>query len=229
VISDERARWLAAGSPPVPTLVVAGAAHVLQHPSQAGLLLGLETPPSLRDARAVAWDIDEVVEAWLALAGTAPWRVLLDPMPVLGRTALALTVDSMIGIAALPEAFSSGWFHWPGNPQTGETGDDAVVAYEGSVVGAVGGREDLLRFARPVAERWRRFLHDRDDELASEPDRRVETPRGELTWVELLEAQRLHAAQHLRQATTFVASRGCAVPELDLKSLHGLQLPEAIF
>ena len=45
----------------------------------------------------------------------------------------------------------------------------------------------------------------------------------------LLEAQRLHAAQHYRQAVTVVSSLGHDVPELDPASLAGLQLPEAIF
>jgi hypothetical protein len=57
----------------------------------------------------------------------------------------------------------------------------------------------------------------------------VRTPRGELTWVGLLEAQRLHAAQHYRQATTFIASQGQPVPDLDLARLHGLELPQAVY
>lgn len=48
-------------------------------------------------------------------------------------------------------------------------------------------------------------------------------------WVSLLEAQRLHAAQHYRQATTFIRSLGHAVPGLDFQQLHGLQLPQAIY
>src|SRR4051794_36969497 len=90
VISEQRERWLADGSPPVPTLVVDGVAHVLQHPSQAGILLGLATPPELRDAWRVAWDLDALVEAWVELAERTPWEVLTAPGVVLGRTPLAL-------------------------------------------------------------------------------------------------------------------------------------------
>jgi hypothetical protein len=121
VISEQRERWLADGSPSVPTLVVDGVAHVLQHPSQAGMLLGLETPPALRDAWQVAWDIDSIMQALLELVTTTPWEALLEPMPVLGRTPLALAVDASVGIRALLEPFATGWFHWPGNPVTGET------------------------------------------------------------------------------------------------------------
>jgi hypothetical protein len=147
----------------------------------------------------------------------------------LARTPLALTVDALVGIAALTEALASGWFHWPGNPRTGETGDAAVVAYEASIVAAIRDRDDLLAFARPVARAWRDRIAEHDDALRSAPDRMLRAPRGELTLVELLEAQRLHSAQHYRQATTFLAARGQPVPELDLEDLYGLRLPDAIY
>jgi hypothetical protein len=229
VISGERERWLADGSPPVPTLVIDGTPHVLQHPSQAGLLLGLETPPALRDALQVAWDIDAVADAFLELVTTTPWNALLSPMPVLNRTPLALAVDGSVGIKALLKPFATGWFHWPGNPVTGETGDQSVVAYEASIVAAIGDRADLLAFVRPVAEAWRGFVVENEAAFRDDPARAVSTPRGELTWVELLEAQRLHAAQHYRQAVTQVASLGHPVPALELATLYGMRLPAAIY
>jgi hypothetical protein len=224
VISEQRERWLADGSPPVPTLVVAGVPHVLQHPAQAGRLLGLAAPAALDDAVRLAWDLDAIAQAALELASETPWEALLEPLPGLGRTPLALTVDLCHGIGALPAAFATGWFHWPGNPVTGETGDEAIVAYERSVVAGMRDREDLLAFVRPVAEDWRAFAVG--ERTREEP---VRTPRGELTWAGLLEAQRLHAAQHYRQATAQVESLGVPVPALDLASLHELRLPRALY
>ena len=229
VISEERERWIADGSPPVPTLVIDGTAHVLQHPSQAALLLGLETPPALRDAVQVAWDIDAVEQALLELVETTPWNGLLTPMPVLNRTPLALAVDASVGITALLEPFLTGWFHWPGNPVTGELGDAVVVAYEASIVATIGDRDDLLSFVRRAAESWRAFVIGNEEAFRTNPARPVRTPRGDLTWVELLEAQRLHAAQHYRQAVTQVASLGHPVPGLDLASLYGMRLPSSIY
>jgi hypothetical protein len=229
VISEQRERWRAAGSPPVPTLMIEGTPHVLQHPSQAGLLLGLETPPALRDAAQVAWDIDAVGHALLGLAEKTPWTALLTPMPVLNRTPLALVVDASVGVRALLESFHTGWFHWPGNPETGELGDEVVVAYEASIVAAIDDRDDLLAFVRPIAAAWRAFVVGNEDAFRAEPARAVRSPRGELTWVELLEAQRLHAAQHYRQAVTQVASLGHRVPELDLTSFYGMRLPASIY
>jgi hypothetical protein len=228
VISDQRERWLADGSPPVPTLVVDGVAHVLQHPSQAGMLLGLQTPPALRDALQVAWDIDSIMQALLELVKATPWEALLEPMPVLGRTPLALTVDASVGIGALLEPFETAWFHWPGNPVTGETGDQAVVAYEASIVATIDDRAALVAFVEPVADAWRAFVLENEDAIRADPARSVRTPRGELTWVGLLEAQRLHAAQHYRQATTQVTALGYPVPDLDLEGFYGMRLPKAI-
>ncbi len=229
VISEQRERWLADGSPPVPTLVVDGMAHVLQHPSQAGMLLGLETPPALRDALQVAWDIDSIMHALLELATETPWEGLLEPMPILGRTPLALAVDASVGIKALLEPFATGWFHWPGNPVTGETGDQAVVAYEASIVATIDDRAALTAFVGMVAEAWRAFVVDNEEAIRVEPARPVRTPRGELTWVGLLEAQRLHAAQHYRQATTQVGSLGLPVPDLDVEQFYGMRLPKSIY
>jgi len=229
VITEQRERWIADGAPAVPTLVIEGTPHVLQHPSQAGALLGLETPPALRDAARVAWDVDTVMEAFEELTRKTPWDALLTPLPVLNRTPLALAVDASVGVQALLEPFDSGWFHWPGNPATGELGDAAVVAYEASIVARIRDRDDLLEFVGGVAGRWRGFVAEHGDAFAAAPARPVRTPRGELTWVELLEAQRLHAAQHYRQAATVVASLGHPLPALDLGSLYGMRLPDAIY
>jgi hypothetical protein len=224
VISEQRERWQAAGSPPVPTLVVGGAAHVLQHPSQAADLLGLETPPALRDALQVAWDLDALVEAWLELARNTPWDVLTAPGVVLGRTPLALTVDGLVGVAAVTAALWTGWFHWPGNPETGATGDAEISPYEASVVATIDDRDDLLAFATRVARGFRASLAEHNDLLRDDPASPILAVRGELTLVELLEAQRLHCAGHYRQAT---AAPG-VVRTLDLATLQGLVLAEAI-
>ena len=213
----------------MPTLAIDGVPHVLQHPSQAAVLLGLEAPPQLRDARRVAWDIETLMTAWVALCGETPWDVLTAPIAGFGRTPLALAVDASVGIQALREPFDSGWFHWPGNPETGETGDQTVVAYEAAIVRRIADRGDLLDFVTPVAEGWRDFVAANEHAFDADPARPVRTPRGALTWVELLEAQRLHCAQHYRQATTWLSSEGHMTPPVDLESMYGMRLPEAVY
>jgi hypothetical protein len=223
-ITEQRERWLAAGSPPVPTLVLDGVAHALQHPGHAAALLGLDLPPERRDAWSVAADVDTVVGAWLDLAAETPWPVLTAPGVVLARTPLALTVDALAGVAALTAALWTGWFHWPGNPETGATGDREIGPYEASIVARIESRGDLLGFARRVARGWGATLAEHEGTIRSDPARTVSTPRGTLTLVELLEAQRLHCAGHYRQAR---AAPG-VVGTLDLATLPGLVLAEAI-
>ena len=229
VITEQRERWLAAGSPSVPTLVIGDATHVLQHPSQAALLLGLEVPPALGDAARAAWDIDSLMVAWVELCSATPWAALTERIPGFGRSPLALAVDASVGIQALIEPFTSGWFHWPGNPETGETGDRSVVEYEASIVVGIEARGDLLGFVEPVAARWRAFVAANDEAFGADPARPLRTPRGPLTWVELLEAQRLHCAQHYRQATTRLSSLGLATPSIELEALYGLRLPASVY
>jgi len=213
----------------VPTLVIGGTAHVLQHPSQAALLLGLEAPAALRDASRVAWDVDSLMAAWVELCTETPWEALTDPIPGFGRTPLALAVDASVGIQALLEPFSSGWFHWPGNPETGETGDRCVVEYEASIVAGIESRSELLAFVELVADRWRAFVAANDEAFGADPARPLRTPRGPLTWIELLEAQRLHCAQHYRQAATRIASLGLPTPPIELETLYGLRLPAGVY
>ena len=93
----------------------------------------------------------------------------------------------------------------------------------------IGNREELLAFARPVARAWREVLVDFDEALRQEQHRVMRAPRGDLSWARLLEAQRLHAAQHYRQATTFLIACRLPVPSVDLTELHGLQLPQFVY
>ncbi len=155
----------------------------------------------LRDAWPVASEVDAIVDAWLELAEATPWPVLTAPGVVLDRTPLALTVDALVGIAALTAALWTGWFHWPGNPESGATGDAEIGPYEASVVECIRSRDDLLGFALRVARGWRAGLAEHGQTLRDDPAQTMRTPRGELALVELLEAQRLHCAGHYRQAT----------------------------
>src|SRR4029079_5519476 len=106
--------------------------------------------PALRDASRVAWDIDSLMTAWVEVCTETPWDELISPISGLGRTAHARAGDGSVGIQALLEPFVSEWFHWPGNPDTGETGDQTVVAYEASIVQRIVDRGDLLAFVSTV-------------------------------------------------------------------------------
>ena len=82
---------------------------------------------------------------------------------------------------------------------------------------------------RPVVETWRSFVAAEQDAFAADAARSLRTPRGGLTWFELLEAQRLHAAQHYRQAASGIRASGHEPPPLDFDSMVGLRLPASIY
>jgi hypothetical protein len=209
-------------------MVVDGVVHALQYPNQAAAILGMGGPSVNRDAWRMALDINTIVEGWLALASKTPWPALLVPGVTRGRTPLALTIDALIGISALADAVPSAWFHWPGNPKTNGVGDRAGAEYQACVAGRIFNRADLLLFAEAVADRWRLVLAANVNLIQLEPERLVNAPRGELALVELLEAQRLHAAQHYRQAIASLEAQGIEPEPIDLSALDGLRLPSTL-
>ena len=63
---DGGARWVEAGQPVVPCLLVGGVASSILHVSQLAAMLGLEAPAQLEATR-LAWDAAAVLDAWLKL------------------------------------------------------------------------------------------------------------------------------------------------------------------
>ena len=229
VISEQRERWLAAGSPPVPTLVLDGV-PTCSSTRAAAALLGLEPPPAFRDAREVASDVDAVVDAWLELAEATPWDVLTAPGVVLGRTPLALAGRRARRRRRARPA-PSGPVGSTGRaiPAAGRDGRREHRPYEASVVAT---------HRRPQRPAWRSRSTSR---AAGEPRspsttqrsratrrRPVRTPRGELALVELLEAQRLHAAGHYRQATASLAAAGDGAGRSTSRRCTGSCSPESL-
>src|SRR5262249_36208669 len=76
---------------------------------------------------------------------------------------------------------------------------------------------------------WQDWLMEREDGLVDR-DPEGESPRGTVTYGNLLDSQRWHAAFHYRQQGSFRESRGPALPAaLSLASLRDLDLPAEIF
>lgn len=220
-------RWQALGAPVLPALVIDGVAHSVSHPVQVSSLLGLAVAAVEEPVR-IARDLDRILEAWEEVVALAPWEALLEPTPSRGRTALELAVNTFVPVELLPSAFDEGAFLWPGDPIAGIPGDEALRAHELRIVARLAGTAALLQFARPTRDAWTVFVGERADALRRAPDRDVATPAGTLPYRALLDAQRLHAAQHLRQVTTFLAATGRLVPAFRVESL-GLRLPARIY
>ena len=76
---------------------------------------------------------------------------------------------------------------------------------------------------------WQDWLRESENDLlARDPD--ITSPRGRVTYANLLDSQRWHAAFHYRQLLAFLEGRGYDLRGArSLASLDGLTLPAEIF
>lgn len=179
---EGRRRWIEAGEPTVPSLVLDGRPHPLLHVSQIAELLGLAPPAAgspEREGRAAL----AVLDAWLEQVEAADWPALLEPTPSRGRTLRNLTVNVFRPFELLPGAWSSGEFAW--RPEE-----------DGTLEAGLADREALLPWAAAAAAGWRQFLAGED---LGARDPVVTSPRGQTRFSALVSFQHGHAAYHYRQ------------------------------
>ena len=93
----------------------------------------------------------------------------------------------------------------------------------------IAGTEELLAFAQPIRCGWAAFLAESEANSAPPPTDRSWRPAGTLPYAGVLDAQRLHAAQHLRQVTTHLAAAGPPVVDFRPERLGGMRLPARIY
>jgi hypothetical protein len=182
-----RQRWIEAGRPTVPSLVVDGETHPVLHVSQIAELLGLPAPAAGSPARDGTLAL-AILDAWLDRLREASWEALLEPTPSRGRTLRNLTVNVFHPFELLPAAWASGDFPW--RPE-----DD------GERERRLQDREKLLAWAAAAASTWRSFL-DREDLAGRDPA--VASPRGETRFSALVSFQHWHVAYHYRQLVHFL-------------------------
>jgi hypothetical protein len=199
----------------VPSLLVGTVASPILHVSQLASMLGLEMPVQLEAPR-LAWDATAVLESWLTLIRGLDFRTLLLPTPSRDRSLRNLTVNVFHPFELLPVAFDERRFDWDAEL------DDAREAPLQDAAAVVAYAEDR-HFA------WRDWLLEREgDILARDPE--VESPRGSISYRNLLASQRWHAAFHYRQLLAFLDGRGHDLTgALSLDSLGDLDLPQEIY
>jgi hypothetical protein len=212
---DGAARWVDAGRPIVPCLFVGGVASPILHVSQLATMLGLEAPAHLEVTR-LAWDGAAVLDAWLTLIRPLDQETLTAPTPSRGRSLRNLTVNVFHPFELLPTAFETGRFDW--DPTLDEDREAAVQ--DAAAVVAYASDRHLA---------WQDWLRESEsDLLARDPD--ITSPRGRVTYANLLDSQRWHAAFHYRQLLAFLDGRGHDLTGArSLASLDGLTLPAEIF
>ena len=212
---DGAARWIAAGRPIVPSLLADGVASPILHVSQLASMLGLEAPAQLEVTR-LAWDAAAVLGAWIELIRPLDLETLTAPTPSRGRSLRNLTVNVFHPFELLPGAFATGRFDW--DPNLDEQREAAL-----------GDATAVVRYAAERHLAWQDWLMEHDDDLVGR-DPVVSSPRGSLSYANLLASQRWHAAFHYRQLLVFLEGRGQDVAgALSLASLADLELAPEVF
>ncbi|MGI8909705.1 MAG: hypothetical protein ACR2JR_04005 [Rubrobacteraceae bacterium] len=210
-------RYEEAGSPLIPSLVVAGRASPVMHPMQIATILGLPSPESEVDSARLAWDAASIMDGWIGLLQAAPWGALISPTPSRGRSIRNLTVNAFRPFEMLPDAWRAREFAW----YTGEADTSRELPLTSP--------ENLEDFARKVLRDWEDFLMEYGEDLKRE-DPEVRSSRGEVPYSVVLRAQRWHVAFHYRQILDFLRTQGIE-PEnvLDVEGFEDLDLPPSIY
>jgi hypothetical protein len=194
---------------------VDGVASPILHVSQLAPLLGLEAPAQVEPSR-LAWDAAAVLDAWLDVIQRLDFEALISPTPSRGRSLRNLTFNVFHPFKLVPGAFDEGRFEW--DPSR----DDAR---EASLRNAAA----VVEYAADGCHAWHDWLLQHEaDLLARDPE--VVSPRGTITFGNLLASQRSHAAFHYRQLLAVLTDRGHDLTGTPpLASLCEVQLPREIF
>ena len=209
-------RYVEAGSPMIPSLLVGGRTFPIMHPSQIASLLDLPgTEPGVDSVR-LGWDAVSILDNWVELLPQASWVSLVAPTPSRGRSVRNLTVNTFRPFELLVEARRSHTFRW----YTG----DADAERERPLVD----HEHLVGFARGIQYCWEDFLMEIGEELGEDPE--IDSNRGMVPYSTILRSQKWHAAFHHRQIVAFLRSEGVELEgALDVEAFEDLELPREIY
>jgi hypothetical protein len=182
-------RWKEAGRPTIPSLVLAERVIPILHVSQLAKALGLPTPAPPPTAL-LAWQTLGLLQTWVERLRPLDWQTLTRPTPARGRSLRNLTVNVFHPFELLRDAWEQGRFDW--DPDGDDEREQALQSAEA-----------LIGYVEQIERAWADFVVSHEEELERR-DPVVDSPRGELTYAELLESQLSHADFHTRQLTEFL-------------------------
>lgn len=190
--------------------------YPLLHVSQLASLLDLPGTVAI-DASRLSWDLAAILESWQDHLRLLDLEDMTRPTPSRGRSLRNLTVNTFNPIGLLPGAWVSREFDW--DPDL----DDALEAQLET-------RDALISFGDERLYSWREFLLEKGAEIDTD-DPTITSPRGKVTYTELVASQRWHAAFHYRQLRAFVELESLPSPgsPYSLAGLKDLDLPAEVF
>jgi hypothetical protein len=176
--------------------------------------LGLAASEALASYRELTGAMNRILIAVERAVMQVPSERLSDPTPNRGRDLRELVFNIHERIPPMADSLDSGTYAW-------KAGDDFGRSRRFRTSEALG------NFCSEVRTAWFRRACLVDDDAAYEM---VQTRRGPVTHLQLLESQAFHAAQHLRQIYVFMRHAGIEpVGEITATEMAPVVLGEQVF
>ena len=176
--------------------------------------MGLQASEAAASYGELAGAMNRILRAVEQAVLQVPSERLSDPTPNRGRDLREMVFNIHDRIPPMAASLDSGTYQW-------RQGDDYGRSRRFLT------SEELGRFCSEVRTAWFQRASLVDDDAAYEM---VQTHRGPLTHLQLLESQAFHAAQHLRQIYVFMRQTGITpARELTAAEMAPVILGEQVF
>lgn len=176
--------------------------------------LGLQASEALASYREVAGAMKRILKAAEQAVLQVPSERLSDPTPNRGRDLREMVFNIHDRIPPMADSLDSGTYQWMQGDDYGRSRRFLTS-------------EELGQFCSEVRTAWFQRAALVDDDAAYEM---VQTHRGPVTHLQLLESQAFHAAQHLRQIYVFMRQIGITpAGELTVAEMAPVILGEQVF
>jgi hypothetical protein len=211
---EARAELEALGRQIVPLAVLGERSLEILHNDQLREFLGIPLSAIRPSYRELAEAMNRVLAAVEEAVALVPSAMLSAPTPNRGRDLKELVFNIHDRIGPMVEALDSGIYAWT-------SGDEYAESRRFDTT------EELVRYCRKARTQWFegtcRVQDDRSEKI-------VETKKGPVTQLQLLESRAFHSAQHLRQIYVFLKQIGITPPyELSAEEMKPIVLGDQVF
>jgi hypothetical protein len=170
-------------------LAVQGDRHVLiLHTDQLREFLGLTSLEARSSYRELASSMNRVLEAVEEAVRLIPSEMLSAPTPNRGRDLRELVFNIHDRIGPMVDALNTGIYSWV-------SGDEYALSRRFSTTA------QLVEYCREMRTKW---FEGTGRAVGDPSEKKVETKKGPVTHLQLLESRAFHSAQHLRQIYVFL-------------------------
>ena len=203
IFSDSNAKsdWEALNFGTVPVAVCDDRRLAIYHVDQLRDFLGLPPKKDANTYQELVTALKRILEAVERVVLQVPASHLSTPTPNRGRDLRELVFNIHHPINLMRKSYDTNRFNWSDT-------DDFQQSRQFNTP------KKLAEFCRNTRLRW---LERSISTESGEPDLIIRTNRGNLSRIQLLEAQAQHAAQHLRQIYVFSRAIGLT-PEQELSA-----------